>query len=77
VIANHPFPFADKQPLGRMSISGGVAEYPIDGLDAQGLLHAADAALYEAKRQGRNRIRPATRPAAATPAGAAGQAART
>ena len=67
VIANHPFPFAEKQPLGRMSISGGVAEYPLDGLDAPGLLAAADAALYEAKRQGRNRVRPATRPSAAAP----------
>jgi diguanylate cyclase (GGDEF)-like protein len=75
VIANHPFPFAEKQPLGRMSISGGVAEYPLDGLDAPGLLAAADAALYEAKAQGRNRVRPATRPSAASPE-ASGEAAR-
>jgi GGDEF domain-containing protein len=50
-----------------MSISGGVAEYPIDGLDAAGLLAAADAALYEAKEQGRNRVRPAARRSAAPP----------
>jgi len=76
VIANHPFPFAEKQPLGRMSISGGVAEYPVDGVDGPGILRAADVALYEAKDQGRNRIRPATRPSATAPAGAPGEVAQ-
>jgi diguanylate cyclase (GGDEF)-like protein len=63
VIANHAFAFAERQPTGRLSVSGGVAEYPHDGLDAAGLLHAADEALYEAKRTGRNRVLPAARPA--------------
>jgi diguanylate cyclase (GGDEF)-like protein len=65
VIASHAFAFADKQPNGRLSITGGVAEYPTDGLDAAGLLHAADEALYEGKRQGRNRVLPAARAAGA------------
>ncbi len=56
LLASHPFPFAEKQPLGRISVSGGVAEYPVHGLDAAGVLHAADEALYEAKRGGRNRV---------------------
>jgi diguanylate cyclase (GGDEF)-like protein len=77
VVANHPFPFGEKQPMGRLSVSGGVAEYPHDGLDAAGLLHAADEALYAAKRGGRNRVLGASEvagaappPAAATPGGA-------
>ena len=56
LLANHPFPFAEKQPLGCISVSGGVAQYPFHGLDAAGLLHASDEALYKAKRSGRNRV---------------------
>jgi diguanylate cyclase (GGDEF)-like protein len=55
-IAKHPFPHADKQPLGCISISGGVAECPTDAHDSGGLLRAADRALYAAKHQGRNRV---------------------
>jgi diguanylate cyclase (GGDEF)-like protein len=65
LIASHPFPSAERQPLGRLSVSGGVAEYPTDGIDAAGVLHAADEALYEAKRAGRDRVlRAATKAAA-------------
>lgn len=55
-IAAHPFPHAGGQPLGMLTISGGVAEYPNDARDSAELLRAADKALYEAKRQGRNRV---------------------
>jgi diguanylate cyclase (GGDEF)-like protein len=74
LIAERPFAFAEKQPLGRLSVSGGVACYPAHGLDAPTLLAAADAALYEAKRQGRDRVLQASGPVpvaaapAATPA---------
>src|SRR6266581_1728201 len=85
-IAARKFPFAEKQPMGILSISGGVAEYPHDGTDVVGLLRAADAALYEAKRQGRNRVvtaltarnglpAPVVSPVAATPASLAAGAA--
>ena len=75
LLANHPFPFAEKQPLGRISVSGGVAEYPFHGLDAAGLLRASDEALYEAKRSGRNRVLPANAvaPAASVAPGGAGE----
>lgn len=39
----------------RVSASVGVAVYPEHGADAHALLRAADAALYEAKRAGKNR----------------------
>jgi diguanylate cyclase (GGDEF)-like protein len=60
-IASHPFPFAERQPLGILSVSGGVAEYPTDGRDSIALLRAADEALYAAKHRGRNRVFPARR----------------
>jgi diguanylate cyclase (GGDEF)-like protein len=63
-IASQKFPFADKQPMGTITVSGGVAEYPTDGMDAAALLRAADGALYEAKRQGRNRVLAVSRAAA-------------
>jgi diguanylate cyclase (GGDEF)-like protein len=67
LLANHAFPYREKQPLGRISVSGGIAEYPVHGLDAAGLLHAADEALYEAKRAGRNKVFTAKAAAGAAP----------
>lgn len=40
----------------QVAFSCGLAEFPHDGQDLSGLFAAADAALYEAKRSGRNRI---------------------
>lgn len=56
LIAHHDFAFAEKQPLGRVTVSGGIAAYPDHGVDSAALLRVADDALYEAKRQGRNRV---------------------
>ena len=44
------------QPTGRVTISGGVACFPDDADDSVELLRNADAALYEAKNAGRNRV---------------------
>jgi diguanylate cyclase (GGDEF)-like protein len=53
-IAKRAFHFSDGQPLGHISISGGVAAFPEDGRSAGQLIAAADQALYEAKRRGRD-----------------------
>lgn len=37
-----------------LTMSAGVATYPVHAIDAEGLLRAADAALYGAKRAGRD-----------------------
>jgi diguanylate cyclase (GGDEF)-like protein len=42
--------------LGQVSISVGVAAYPGDGQTMDELLRHADAGLYDAKAQGRNRV---------------------
>ncbi|MCM2269709.1 MAG: diguanylate cyclase [Thermoanaerobaculia bacterium] len=44
-----------KQPLGRVTMSAGLAEFPTHGHSAQELLRAADEALYAAKNAGRDR----------------------
>ncbi|MEJ2509469.1 MAG: EAL domain-containing protein [Gammaproteobacteria bacterium] len=49
-------PFAIEERLLYATISIGVASYPQDGEDVGEILRTADAALFEAKRQGRNRV---------------------
>jgi len=55
-LAVEKLPFeAEGGPL-RMTLSAGVAVFPLNGSDARQTLLAADRALYEAKRSGRNRV---------------------
>lgn len=44
------------QSLGMITVSIGVAELPEHGTTAKELLESADAALYRAKREGRDRV---------------------
>jgi len=53
------------QSLGEITISIGVACYPTHGKILSDLIAAADSALYQAKRDGRNRV--VTASSAATP----------
>ncbi len=48
-------PSPGRSPVGT-SVSAGVAEYPADARTADDLFAAADAALYQAKRRGRNQV---------------------
>jgi len=52
----HTFPNRESQPLKTVSLSGGVATFPDDGRTGTDLIKAADAALYRAKKEGRNRV---------------------
>jgi diguanylate cyclase (GGDEF)-like protein len=49
-------PAFEGRPLGRLSLSLGVAAIPRDGETAEALIASADAALYRAKAEGRNRV---------------------
>ena len=56
-LAEEDFP-ADSQPV-KITISGGIATFPGNGRSPESLLKSADAALYQAKDHGRNRVVPA------------------
>jgi len=47
----------DIPPVGKVTVSCGVAECPTSAQTGRGLQAAADAALYEAKHMGRDRVR--------------------
>ena len=49
-------------PAGQITLSLGVSAYPMHGESADQLIAEADAALYLAKRGGRNRVIAAARP---------------
>jgi diguanylate cyclase (GGDEF)-like protein/PAS domain S-box-containing protein len=62
------------QSLGMITVSVGVATLPEHGVSAKDLLEAADAALYRAKREGRDRVVDATSHVTAEPEKAAAAA---
>ncbi len=56
IIADTPFPNEDKLLNNGVTISIGVAAFPADADDGDGLIQCADSALYSAKRNGRNQV---------------------
>ena len=55
-VSGQPFPYKEPQPGGNLTISLGVATFPVDSGDVKGLVDMADSALYRAKEGGRNRV---------------------
>lgn len=51
------FEGGQNQPMGKVTISMGVAIYPEDAQTPEELINAADQALYQAKRSGRNNVK--------------------
>jgi diguanylate cyclase (GGDEF)-like protein len=58
-------PYEIGNGIARVGVSLGVGLYPASGDEPDALLRAADAALYRAKREGKDRVRVATPDAAA------------
>jgi len=56
-IAAHPFEGRETQPKRCISVSVGVAAMTLRTLDPSELIRAADAAVYEVKRNGRDGVR--------------------
>jgi len=55
-VQDHSFPFRERQPGGMLTISLGVASFPLDATYPDELVKKADAALYLAKSAGKNRV---------------------
>ena len=51
------WPYPLEQGEARLSASVGAGVFPADGAEPESLRRAADAALYAAKREGKNRVR--------------------
>lgn len=56
IIEKTKFENEETQPGGKLTISGGVAVYPIDANNAEDLIKKADDALYYAKSSGKNKV---------------------
>lgn len=55
-ISETPFEFLGPKGQGTLTISGGLASFPVDGTTAEELFEKADQAMLEAKRSGKNQI---------------------
>jgi diguanylate cyclase (GGDEF)-like protein len=60
---------AEKLPAGQITLSFGLAEFPSHGESGEALIAVADAALYQAKREGRDQVVVARTAAHVTAAG--------
>ena len=62
------YPFTDEhgRPIGKKTVSIGVAAFPVDGTTVEQVFKAADQRLYLAKQRGRNRVVSEPEPATVT-----------
>ncbi len=56
IVEAYPFENEETQPGGKITISMGVATFPEDAVDFDGLVGVADRRLYMAKDNGRNQV---------------------
>lgn len=61
--ASSKFAHYEKQPMGFLSCSIGVAAFPKDGKTPAQILQTADSLLYQSKSEGRNRVSVSLTPA--------------
>ncbi|MHC4862211.1 MAG: sensor domain-containing diguanylate cyclase, partial [Planctomycetota bacterium] len=61
-VEEFPFENGESQPLGKLTVSGGVASMPEHGARLETLTERADEALYAAKAGGRNKVLTAADP---------------
>jgi diguanylate cyclase (GGDEF)-like protein len=61
-VAAYEFPKGSEQPLGKVTVSLGLASWPKHGETADEVLEAADRALYASKAAGRNKVTAAPEP---------------
>jgi diguanylate cyclase (GGDEF)-like protein len=55
-VSHTPFDHMESQPMNKITVSAGVATFPVDSAHEEDLLKKADGALYQAKSQGRNKV---------------------
>jgi diguanylate cyclase (GGDEF)-like protein len=55
-VEQHPFPGRECQPSGKLTLSLGVAAFPVSGRTSTELIDHADKALYRSKHGGRNLV---------------------
>jgi two-component system cell cycle response regulator len=55
LVEQSSFPFEEKLPSKRITISVGVSSFPQDTDDEEEFIKLTDQALYKAKKSGRNR----------------------
>ena len=55
-IQKHKFKTFESTSIGNLTVTVGLASFPKDAVNTKGLIDKADQALYEGKKQGKNRL---------------------